>query len=120
MPRSWLQASNNLLVIFEETKGNPFEISIKLQFSEIICGQVSESDYAPLDKQSHSNYASGYMSVDDKAPEMNLQCDAEHVITAIEFASYGTPHGSCQKLLKGKCHAPSSVDLVSKVNIFRN
>lgn len=114
VPRSWLQASNNLLVIFEETGGNPFEISIKSRSTVSICAQVSESHYPPLQWWSHPDVASGKISIGDLTPELHLQCDDGHQISSIEFASYGTPAGSCQSFSTGNCHAPNSLSMVSQ------
>ncbi|XP_057959150.1 beta-galactosidase 9 [Malania oleifera] len=114
IPRSWLKASNNLLVIFEETGGNPFEISINSRSTQTICAQVSESHYPPLWKWSHPDSVGGKISINDTTPEMHLQCDDEHVISSIDYASYGTPQGSCQKFSQGNCHAPNSLSVVSK------
>ncbi|KAJ4846033.1 Beta-galactosidase 9 [Turnera subulata] len=113
VPRSWLQVSNNLLVVFEETGGNPFEISVKLRSTRVICAQVSESHYPPPHKWLRQELY-GNVSSDNLTPEMNLRCEGEHIITSIEFASYGTPQGSCQKFSRGSCHAPNSLSLVSK------
>ncbi|KAL4643890.1 hypothetical protein ACB092_02G123900 [Castanea dentata] len=119
IPRSWLQASDNLLVIFEETGGNPFDVSIKLRSAQIICGQVSESHYPPLWKWSQSDFNASIL-INDTTPELHLRCDDEHVIASIKFASYGTPQGSCQKFSKGNCHAPSSFSVVSEACLGRN
>lgn len=115
IPRSWIQASKNLLVIFEETGGNPFEISIKSRSTQTICARVSESHYPPLRK-----WVSGKISRNDMTPEMQLQCEDGHIISTIEFASYGTPHGGCQKFSKSKCHASNSLSLVSEACQGRN
>ncbi|KAJ4954849.1 hypothetical protein NE237_011632 [Protea cynaroides] len=120
IPRSWLQASDNLLVLFEETGGNPLEISIKSQFSGIICGQVSESHYPPLSAWSHPDIIEGKISINDVPPEMHLHCDKGHVISSITFASYGTPGGSCQNFLRGNCHARSSMSVVADACQGRN
>ncbi|KAG2726457.1 hypothetical protein I3760_01G114000 [Carya illinoinensis] len=119
VPRSWLKASDNLLVIFEETGGNPFDISIELHSVRIICGQVSESHYPPLWKWSQPDFSDGSISINNTTPELHLRCDDEHVIASIEFASYGTPQGSCQKFSKGNCHAPSSLSVVSEACLGR-
>ncbi|XP_040997071.1 beta-galactosidase 9 isoform X3 [Juglans microcarpa x Juglans regia] len=119
VPRSWLKASDNLLVIFEETGGNPFDISIELHSVRIICGQVSESHYPPLWKWSLPDFSDGSISINNTTPELHLRCDDEHVIASIEFASYGTPQGSCQKFYKGNCHAPSSLSIVSEACLGR-
>ncbi|KAI9194696.1 hypothetical protein LWI28_008308 [Acer negundo] len=120
VPRAWLQASNNLLVIFEETGGNPFEISVKIRSTQSVCAQISESHYPPLWKLSHSDFVGGKISVDDMAPEMQLRCEDGYIISSIEFASYGTPQGSCQAFSRGKCHAPNSLSVVSKTCVGRN
>lgn len=114
IPRSWLQASDNLLVIFEETEKNPFKISIKLHFTETICAKISEDHYPPLKVWSHPKISNGSISLHSTVPEMHLKCDSGRKISSIEFASYGTPQGSCQKFSRGDCHAPNSFSVVSQ------
>ncbi|KAK8506257.1 hypothetical protein V6N13_100309 [Hibiscus sabdariffa] len=120
VPRSWLQESNNLLVIFEETGGDPFEISVKLRESRILCAQVSESHYPPLDQWLNPDVIDGKFSINDIKPQIRLQCEDGHIISSIEFASYGTPHGSCQNFSEGNCHSPNSLSVVSKACEGRN
>lgn len=115
VPRSWLLESNNLLVIFEETGGNPLDISVKLRSDSVICAQVSETHYPPLEKWVHQDFIDGSISVKDMTPEMQLRCQDGHIISSIEFASYGTPQGSCQKFSRSNCHAPNSLSVVAKV-----
>lgn len=117
IPRSWLQASDNLLVIFEETEKNPYNISIKLRFTEIICAIISEDHYPPLKVWSHPKISNGTISLRSTVPEMHLKCDPGRKISSIEFASYGTPQGSCQKFSRGDCHAPNSLSVVSQVSM---
>ncbi|NP_001234298.2 beta-galactosidase [Solanum lycopersicum] len=118
IPRSWLKTLNNVLVIFEETDKTPFDISISTRSTETICAQVSEKHYPPLHKWSHSEF-DRKLSLMDKTPEMHLQCDEGHTISSIEFASYGSPNGSCQKFSQGKCHAANSLSVVSQACIGR-
>ncbi|PON34329.1 Glycoside hydrolase [Parasponia andersonii] len=118
IPRAWLNDSNNLLVLFEETGGNPFEISIKLRASRYICAQVSESHYPPVHKWSNGD--DGRVLINDLTPEMQLRCQDGYKISSIEFASYGTPQGSCQKFSIGKCHASNSLSVVSEACLGRN
>ncbi|XP_044478740.1 beta-galactosidase 9-like isoform X1 [Mangifera indica] len=120
VPRSWLQESHNLLVIFEETGGNPFEISVKLRTTGVVCAQVSESHYPPVRNWSSSDFIDGKTSMNDMTPEMHLQCEDGHVISSIEFASYGSPQGSCQNFSRGNCHAPKSLSLLSETCQGRN
>lgn len=116
MPRSWLRASNNLLVILEETGGNPFGISVKLHSAGIVCAQVSESYYPPLQKLVNADPIDQEVSANNMIPEMHLRCQDGHTISSITFASFGTPRGSCQRFSRGNCHAPSSMSIVAKVN----
>ncbi|OMO71010.1 hypothetical protein CCACVL1_18521 [Corchorus capsularis] len=120
VPRSWLQASNNLLVIFEETGGNPFDISVKSRVSGILCAQVSESHYPPLRQWLNPDVIDGKVSIKDMGPEIHLQCEDGHIISSIEFASYGTPRGGCQNFSQGNCHSPNSLSVVSKACVGRN
>ncbi|XAR62547.1 Beta-galactosidase [Bertholletia excelsa] len=120
VPRAWLRETNNLLVIFEETGGNPFEISIRSRSTNTICAQVSESHYPPLQMWSHPDVVKGNISISDVKPELHLQCDEGHKISSIEFASYGTPQGSCQEFSRGNCHAPNSFSVVSQACEGRN
>lgn len=116
VPRSWLNDSDNLLVIFEETGGNPLDISIKLRATGFICAQVSESHYPPIHKWSSTRGSfDGRLSVNDLTPEMHLYCQDGYMISSIEFASYGTPMGGCQEFSIGKCHATNSSTVVSEV-----
>lgn len=115
IPRSWLQASDNLFVIFEETEKNPFEISIKSQITETICAAVSENQYPPLHAWSQPKSKNGTISLNQSTPEIQLSCDAGSRISSVKFASYGTPQGSCQNFSRGNCHSPNSYLVVSQV-----
>ncbi|XP_058180957.1 beta-galactosidase 9 isoform X2 [Rhododendron vialii] len=120
VPRSWLQTSHNLLVLFEETGGNPLEISIKSHSTKVICAQVSESHFPPLRAWSHPDFVNRKVLVSEMIAEMHLQCDDGHKISSIQFASYGTPKGSCQKFSIGNCHSPNSLSVVSQACEGRN
>lgn len=115
VPRSWLKASNNFLVILEEIGGNPLGISVKLHSASIVCAQVSQSYYPPMQKLLNASLL-GQQEVfsNDMIPEMNLRCRDGKTISSITFASFGTPGGSCQSFSRGNCHAPSSKSIVSK------
>ncbi|RCV18459.1 hypothetical protein SETIT_3G302400v2 [Setaria italica] len=118
IPREWLQESGNLLVLFEETGGDPFQISLEAHYTKTICSKISETYYPPL--YSWSRAANGRASVNTAAPELHLQCDEGHVISKITFASYGTPSGSCQNFSVGNCHASTTLDLVTEACVGQN
>ncbi|KAG6428159.1 hypothetical protein SASPL_112408 [Salvia splendens] len=119
IPRSWVQASNNLLIIFEETEKNPFEISIKSHYTETICRKVSEDHFPPLHAWSLPETLNGTVVLNHLAPEVYLHCDAGNSISSIKFASYGTPQGSCQNFSRGDCHAPNSYSVLSQACLGR-
>ncbi|KAK3005555.1 hypothetical protein RJ639_016353, partial [Escallonia herrerae] len=96
------------------TRGNPFKISIKSLSTCAICAQVSETHYPPLRMWTHSDLINRRMVVNNMTPEMHLRCEDGHTISSIEFASYGTPQGSCQMFSRGNCHAPNSLSVVSQ------
>ncbi|EMS56907.1 Beta-galactosidase 15 [Triticum urartu] len=118
IPREWLQESDNLLVLFEETGGDPSKISLEVHYTKTICSRISESYYPPL--SAWSRLTSGRVLVDTIAPELRLRCDDGHLITKITFASYGTPSGGCQNFSEGKCHASSTLALVSEACVGNN
>lgn len=114
VPRSWLQETNNLLVVFEETGGNPVEILLTAHYTQLICAGISESHYPPLSRWVNHGSVDEQILINDTTPEMHLHCEDGHVINIV-FASYGTPKGRCQEYSKGSCHAPKSSDVVSKL-----
>ncbi|KAJ0972667.1 hypothetical protein J5N97_020626 [Dioscorea zingiberensis] len=114
IPREWLHDSNNLLVIFEETGGNPLKVSLKTHYAKTICAKVLETHYPPLSAWSRPDIVSGKKSISQVPPEIHLQCDDGHVMSTIKFASFGNPGGSCQKFSYGHCHAPGSLSVVQK------
>nr|CAB3465799.1 unnamed protein product [Digitaria exilis] len=118
IPREWLQESDNLLVLFEETGGDPSQISLEVHYTKTICSKVSETYYPPL--SSWSRAANGRASVNTVAPELHLQCDEGHVISKVTFASYGTPSGDCQNFSVGNCHASTTLDLVTEACVGEN
>ncbi|XP_031496942.1 beta-galactosidase 9 isoform X2 [Nymphaea colorata] len=114
VPRSWLQESSNLLVLFEEIGGNPLGISIMRHATDTICATTSESDYPPLHMWQHPDIVSGDISITEVGPELDIFCDYGQIISSIEFASYGNPQGSCQQFSEGNCHASKSFSVVSE------
>ncbi|XP_051127758.1 beta-galactosidase 9 isoform X2 [Andrographis paniculata] len=115
VPRSWLRPSGNQLVIFEESDKLPHKISIESHFTETVCAKVSENHAPPLHAWSYAS--NGTVSLNPTAPEMHLSCETGSKISSIEFASYGTPQGSCQSFSRGDCHAPNSFSVVSQACI---
>jgi len=102
-------------VLFDEVGGNPLKISLKVHSTKTICAEVFEDHYPPLSAWSSPDVSNGKMSISEIAPEVQLRCDGGQKISAVTFASYGNPTGSCLGFSIGKCHAQSSLSIVSEV-----
>lgn len=111
VPRSWLQPTRNLLVIFEELGGDASKISLVKQSISSICADVSE--WHPTIKNWHID---SYGKPEElHRPKVHLRCAPGQTISAIKFASFGTPSGTCGSFMQGACHATNSHTILEKV-----
>ncbi|KAH7279619.1 hypothetical protein KP509_37G026600 [Ceratopteris richardii] len=101
VPRSWLKDGKNLLVLFEEIGGDPTQIKFLTSSISSVCAHVGET---------HSSTLSHWTSKDllESIPMVNIDCGIGKFIIAIQFASYGTPKGTCGSFSNGSCHAVNS------------
>lgn len=110
IPRAWLKATGNLLVLFEEIGGDVTNISLATRSAHAVCAHIDESQPPPVQSvtlsSSHSPIA-----------EALLECAAGQHISHIKFASFGNPRGSCGHFHHGKCHATDSTEVVHKLCI---
>jgi len=97
VPRSWLQPTNNVLVLLEEVGGDPTGISLRKRQVDIVCAHVSQ-DHPTVNSST--------------SPELRLQCSSGQHISSISFASFGNPTGYCGNFIKGSHDAGSSTSLV--------
>ena len=102
VPRSWLKPSKNLLVIFEEIGGDVSRISLVKRSVTNVCAKASDKWQAKS-------------TGEQEEPNISLHCTTGYSISAIKFASFGTPSGSCGNFQHGTCHAPSSLAILEKV-----
>ncbi|KAK8923461.1 Beta-galactosidase 5 [Platanthera zijinensis] len=110
VPRSWLQPSRNLLVVFEELGGDATKISLVKQSVSSVCADVSE--WHPLVKNWHID---SYGKPEEfRRPKVHLHCAPGQSISAIKFASFGTPLGACGSFQQGACHSPNSYATLEK------
>ncbi|KAJ0637131.1 putative beta-galactosidase [Helianthus annuus] len=98
VPRTWVHAGENLLVLHEELGGDPSKISVLTRTGQEVCGHVFEDDSIPVDLWK-SNVDST-----SRTPEVRLTCDQGWKITSIRFASFGNPKGDCGSFTQGSCH----------------
>ncbi|KAL2332047.1 hypothetical protein Fmac_019628 [Flemingia macrophylla] len=113
VPRSWLKPSGNTLVLFEESGGDPTQISFVTKQTESLCAHVSDSHPPPVDMW-NSNTESG----SKVGPVLSLSCPHHNqVISSIKFASYGTPLGTCGNFYHGRCSSNKALSIVQKACI---
>ncbi|XP_042375473.1 beta-galactosidase 5-like [Zingiber officinale] len=110
VPRSWLQPSRNLLVVFEELGGDATKISLAKRSISSVCADVSE--WHPMIK--NWEIESYGRPEEHHKPKVHLQCTPGQVISAIKFASYGTPVGTCGNFQQGACHSSNSYSILEK------
>lgn len=80
-----------------------------------ICAQVSETHRTIKSFQVESY---GDTVQEFYIPKVHLQCAPNQRISAITFASFGTPVGTCGSFEKGDCHASTSSAVLEKVQIY--
>lgn len=104
VPRAWLKPSRNLLVVLEEIGGDVSKITLAKRSVTTVCAKVSDNWHAKSIGEQEGL----------AGPNISLHCTAGYSISAIKFASFGTPSGSCGNFQHGSCHAPSSLAVVQK------
>lgn len=105
VPRSWLNPSENYLVVFEEFGGDPAGISLVKRTTASVCADIYET------LMTGQMLDSG--NVNTKA---HLLCPPGKKISHIKFASYGLPQGNCGNFQEGKCHAHKSYNAPQRVS----
>ncbi|MED6155821.1 Beta-galactosidase 8 [Stylosanthes scabra] len=113
VPRSWLKPDGNILVLFEETGGDPTKISFATKQVASLCAHISDSHLPPVELW-NSDTESGKKA----GPVLSLECPHKNqVISSIKFASYGTPLGTCGEYYHGHCSSNKAMSIVQKACI---
>jgi hypothetical protein len=110
VPRSWLQPTRNLLVVFEELGGDSSKIALVKRSVSSVCADVSE-DHPNIKKWQIESYGER----EYHRAKVHLKCAPGQSISAIKFASFGTPMGTCGSFQQGDCHSANSHTVVEKV-----
>ncbi|KAF5185581.1 Beta-galactosidase [Thalictrum thalictroides] len=113
VPRIYLKPKNNLLVVFDEARGNPKDIKILTVHRDTICSFITEY-HPPHIKSWTKNGNTLHSVVDDAKPLARLKCPNHKVITSVEFASFGDPFGSCGHFNLGNCTSASSLKIAEE------
>ncbi|XP_059647476.1 beta-galactosidase 13-like isoform X1 [Cornus florida] len=113
IPRAFLKPTKNLLVVFEETGGNPGGIKVLLVNRDTICSLITE--YHPAHVNSWERAENQFRPVVDEIKSgAHLSCPDDKVIKAVEFASFGDPYGICGTFALGRCNSPNSQKVVEQ------
>ncbi|CAM8998669.1 unnamed protein product [Rhodiola kirilowii] len=110
VPRGWLKPTKNLLIVFEELGGDSSRISLVKRTVSSICAKANEHRPA-IENYRIESHGGSTMLHESK---VHLNCASGQSITAIKFASYGTPMGTCGMFHKGTCHAQHSQAMLEK------
>ncbi|KAL6963709.1 hypothetical protein U1Q18_034714, partial [Sarracenia purpurea var. burkii] len=114
IPRPFLKKGKNLLVVFEETGGNPDGIEVLTVNRDTICSFITE--YHPPNVKSWKKKEGRFQTVvDDVKSGAHLTCSDGKVIKSVEFASFGNPDGICGNYIQGNCSSPNSRKIAEKV-----
>lgn len=97
----------------EEKGGDPTKIRFSTRKVSSVCAYISEDhpsfDFEHLQVSSMKEYK--------KNATVSLKCPTSTRISAVKFASFGDPVGSCGSYAVGECHDPNSVSVVQKVKL---
>ncbi|KAK8625188.1 hypothetical protein V6N13_090063 [Hibiscus sabdariffa] len=113
IPRAFIKPKDNLIVIFEEERGNPKAVFISTANRDTICSVVGEQ-HPPSPRGFENKAGIVRPLVNDLKPKAELTCPDQMKIAAVEFASFGDPLGNCGSYVQGNCTAPASKQVVEK------
>lgn len=99
------------MVIFEELGGDASKISMVKRSVSRVCADSFEHHPMVENWRLDSN---GDEEILHQA-KVHLQCGPGQSISSIQFASFGTPLGTCGSFSKGSCHAENSHAVLEKV-----
>ncbi|KAG9446346.1 hypothetical protein H6P81_012474 [Aristolochia fimbriata] len=113
IPREFLKPTENLLVVLEESGGNPEEIQLLAVSRDKICSVIS--DNYPASVNNWKRHEDDIHPIEENAkPSAVLECPDDKVIQSIEFASYGNAGGLCGNYTMGTCNSPGVQSVVEK------
>jgi len=93
IPADWLQTTGNFIVVFEEIGApHPDQIQLVQRTGGTLCGSAQE-DFPAENTQVY------------------LRCDPGTVVKSIDFASFGTPTGTCGNYQVSSCNAAATTQV---------
>ncbi|CAA0827710.1 Beta-galactosidase 13 [Striga hermonthica] len=113
IPREFLKPKGNLLVVFEETGGNPEKIEIVTVNRDTICSVITEYHHPQVKTWERKNNV--FRNITDPIKAAYLTCPDNKLITKVEFASFGNSDGACGGFKPSPCDSTAVHGLVEKV-----
>ncbi|KAH9307807.1 hypothetical protein KI387_035718, partial [Taxus chinensis] len=107
IPRSLLQPVGNMVVLFEETGGNPLEVSLHRWSLRRICAHISERHLSSINLLPKMKNDLKILHENTKL-SLQLECPMGKMISSIIFVSFGNPQGECGHFKEGTCHSMKS------------
>ncbi|GAB2267879.1 hypothetical protein Dimus_002855 [Dionaea muscipula] len=102
IPRSFLKAKDNFLVIFDEAGGFIESVEIRVADRDTICGFIGEN--YPANVKSWKRDKKEIMEItEDPKPKVHLYCPDNKAIKAVEHAAFGGPWGTCGFYMNDNC-----------------
>ncbi|RDX96237.1 Beta-galactosidase 15, partial [Mucuna pruriens] len=97
VPRSFLRdGDQNILVLFEEQGGSPYEVKVATVTIAKVCANAYEGH------------------------ELELACNENQFISEINFASFDAPEGECGSFKKGQCESGVAFSVVKALCIGKH
>ncbi|CAA0810768.1 Beta-galactosidase 13, partial [Striga hermonthica] len=112
IPREYLKPKDNLLVVFEETGGNPEKMEIVTVNRDTICSVITEYHHPHVKTWERKN--NEFRNITDPIKAAYLTCPDHKVIDKVEFASFGNSDNACGSFKPGSCDSTAVHDLVEK------
>ena len=113
IPRSFLKPKGNLLVVFEETGGNPDKIEIMTVNRDTICSVIKE--FNPPNVKTWERKNSQIRAMVDPVKAARLACPPNKIIAKVDFVSFGDNDGACGAFTPGKCDSPKAHKVVQEL-----
>ncbi|KAL3613950.1 hypothetical protein CASFOL_042024 [Castilleja foliolosa] len=113
IPREYIKPKDNLLVVYEETGGNPEDIVIQTVNRDTICSIITE--YHPPQINSWERKNNQFRNITDPIKAAYLSCPDNKVISKVEFASFGNSDGACGAFKPGLCDSTKIHSTVEKL-----
>ncbi|KAG6401430.1 hypothetical protein SASPL_138287 [Salvia splendens] len=113
VPRAYLKEKDNLLVVMEETGGDPQKIEVLMVNRNTICSVITE--YHPPAVKSWERKDNKIREIFDPVKAAHLTCPDNKVIGKVEFVSFGENEGACGAFTPGQCDSAKAHKVVEEL-----